>query len=113
MIKKLFKAYKRHMIYRDTYRELSKMSDKELKDLGLSRSMLDEVARDSTYGNEKPIKLDLFKMFFKAKTEKDIIEEYLAESANTIDLENRIKNVERGLAPWQIRAKTFAQGWAL
>ena len=112
MLKELFRAYQKHMIYRDTYRELSKMSNKELKDLGLDRSILDDVAKDAAYGKEKTKKIDLFKLFFRAKTEKDIIEEYLAESANTIDLENRLKNIERGLAPWQIRAKTFAQGWA-
>jgi uncharacterized protein YjiS (DUF1127 family) len=113
MIKALILAYKKHAIYRETYKELNSLSNKELHDLGIDRSDVEKVAIDATYGKEIRPDFSFFKNIFKVKTEKNKIEEYLAESANLIDLENRLKNIDRGLAPWQIRARSFAQGWAL
>ncbi len=52
-----------------------------------------------------------FKNLFKAKTEKDQIEEYLADAVDLVDLENRIRNIDRGNAPWQIRANQNLKGW--
>jgi uncharacterized protein YjiS (DUF1127 family) len=109
MLKALINAYRKHAIYRQTYKELASLTNYELKDLGIHRSQIEEFAREAAYGKEEPI--NPFKNFFRAKTEKHRIEEYLAESANTVDLENRLRNIERGLAPWQIRARTFAQSW--
>lgn len=51
--------------------------------------------------------------FFKIKTEKQKIDEYLAESISIEDVENRIRILERGQAPWQLNARAFSQGWAL
>jgi uncharacterized protein YjiS (DUF1127 family) len=113
MLKAIFIAYKRHAAYRATYKELNSLSTKELRDLGIDRSDIEKVATDATYGKEIRPDFSFFKNIFKVKTEKNKIEEYLAESANLIDLENRLKNIDRGLAPWQIRARSFAQGWAL
>jgi uncharacterized protein YjiS (DUF1127 family) len=113
MIKALILAYKKHAIYRATYKELNSLSTKELQDLGIDRSDVEKVAMDATYGKEIRSDFNFFKNFLKVKTEKNKIEEYLAESANLVDLENRLRNVDRGLAPWQIRAKSFAQGWAI
>ncbi len=110
MIKVLINAYRKHSTYRSTYKELSRLSNHELQDLGLHRSMLEDVARDAAYGKEKSSKFAFFNIIFK--TEKDKIEEYLADSVNTVDLENRLKNIDRGLAPWQIQARHFAQGWS-
>jgi uncharacterized protein YjiS (DUF1127 family) len=112
MFQSLIKAYRKNSLYRSTYNALYSLTNHELKDLGLHRSMLESVAREAAYGKEEPFKYNFSSKFFKAKTEKDKIADYLAESADTIDLENRIKNVDRGLAPWQIQAKHFAQGWA-
>ena len=50
---------------------------------------------------------------FGTKSEKQKIEEYLADSISLEDVENRIKAIERGQAPWQVQARTFSQGWAL
>ena len=35
--------------YRETYRELSMLSDKDLADIGISRSMIEQIAFDHTY----------------------------------------------------------------
>jgi predicted site-specific integrase-resolvase len=57
----------------------------------------------------------MFKNFFKNllnyPNEKDMIYEYLSSSTDHVDLENRIKNIDRGLAPWQIRANQSLRGW--
>lgn len=37
-------------IYRQTFRELSSLSDRALADLGLSRSMIKGLAREAAYG---------------------------------------------------------------
>jgi hypothetical protein len=50
--------------------------------------------------------------FFKSKTEKQRIDEYLADSISVEDVENRIRLLERGQAPWQINARAISQGWA-
>lgn len=36
--------------YRSTIRELSSLSDRSLADLGLSRGMIEDLARESAYG---------------------------------------------------------------
>jgi uncharacterized protein YjiS (DUF1127 family) len=113
MLKAIFIAYKRHAAYRATFKELNGLSNKELHDLGIDRSQVEQFASDAAYGKEPKTEFNLFKNMFKVKTEKDKIEEYLSASVNRIDLENRLKDIDRGLAPWQIRAKSFAQGWAL
>ena len=112
MIRAIVNAYRRNAVYRQTYKELSKLSDHELCDLGFSRSSLNSIAFEAAYGKEEQHNLDFFKNLFKIKTEKNRIEEYLSDSANVIDLENRLRNIERGLAPWQVRAKIFSQSWA-
>ena len=35
--------------YRETYRELSMLSDKDLADIGINRSMIEQIAFDHTY----------------------------------------------------------------
>lgn len=42
----------KHRAYRETYNELSKMSDKELRDIGISRGMIHHIALESTYGKQ-------------------------------------------------------------
>lgn len=112
MIKALILAYKRHAIYRATYKELQQLSDRELRDLGINRSDIECVAREATYEHEdKKAEKNAFVDMFKVKSEKDRIDEYLADAANIVDLENRIRNIDRGNAPWQIRGKNIAQGW--
>lgn len=49
---------------------------------------------------------------FNIKTEKQKTDEYLAESVSLEDLENRIRTIDRGYAPWQVEARAFLQGWA-
>ncbi|MGC1506633.1 MAG: DUF1127 domain-containing protein [Sulfitobacter sp.] len=40
-------SYKQHRLYRETFDELSALSNRELADLGLNRSNLHQVARES------------------------------------------------------------------
>lgn len=57
--------------------------------------------------------LQTFTRLFSTKTEKERIEEYLADSASLEDLEIRIRSIDRGQAPWQVQARAWSQGWAL
>ena len=43
-------AVQRRRIYSQTLSELRALSDRELTDLGISRSMIAEIARDAAYG---------------------------------------------------------------
>lgn len=113
MLKAILSAYREHCLYRTTYNELSRLSDRELYDLGIDRSEIEIVARGVTHGTEEKPKINFFAKLFKVNTEKNKIDEYLADSADLVDLENRIKNIDLGLAPWQIRNKTFVQGWSV
>ncbi|MCP3970604.1 MAG: DUF1127 domain-containing protein [Rhodobacteraceae bacterium] len=45
------RQYKQHRMFRRTYNELSKLNERELDDLGISRSDIAQVARSSAYGN--------------------------------------------------------------
>ncbi|MFQ1699754.1 DUF1127 domain-containing protein [Loktanella agnita] len=45
------KAAKRK-IYRSTYNELNALSDRDLNDLGMSRSMIKRVAIEAAYDNQ-------------------------------------------------------------
>jgi uncharacterized protein YjiS (DUF1127 family) len=44
------KALTDYRLYRATVRELSSLTDRDLSDLGLHRSMIRDVARESVYG---------------------------------------------------------------
>jgi hypothetical protein len=55
---------------------------------------------------------DMFRNLLSAKTEKQMIEEYLADAVDLVDLENRIRMMDRGEAPWQLRAAQNLRGWA-
>lgn len=58
----------------------------------------------------------MFKNFFKkmlvTKNEKDRINEYLSDSSDLTDLENRIRRIDRGQAPWQLQAAQLMKGWS-
>lgn len=41
----------RHKAYRNTYNELSKLSDAELRDIGISRSEIHWIAMEAHYDN--------------------------------------------------------------
>jgi uncharacterized protein YjiS (DUF1127 family) len=112
MLRAIIAAYKKHLMYTRTLKELSVLSDRELHDLGITRSDIQSVAHDATDGEEIKFEFKPFRDFFKVKTEKNKIDEYLAESANVVDLENRLKDLDRGLAPWQVRARNLSHGWA-
>jgi uncharacterized protein YjiS (DUF1127 family) len=111
MLKAIVVAYKRHLIYTRTLKELERLSDRELYDLGIDRSEVAKLAHEATYGEELKFDFKPFLNLFKVKTEKNKIDEYLADSASIVDLENRIKAMDRGLAPWQIQSRSVAHGW--
>lgn len=110
MLRAIITAWKKYAVYRATYRELDSLTDKELADIGLSRSDFEFVAREAAYGPEMRQNFDFITNLFKVKTEKEKRDEYLAESVSIMDLENRIKSIDRGLAPWQVKGKNYAQG---
>lgn len=113
MLKAIIAAYRKHSMYRETYNELSRLSNKELYDLGIDRSEIERVSYETTYGTDKKNQVNFFSTFLKSKTEKNRIEEYLAGSANLVDLENRLKDIDRGLAPWQVKCKNINQAWSM
>ena len=43
-------AVVRRRVYDQTVRELRALSDRELTDLGISRSMIDQIATEAAYG---------------------------------------------------------------
>lgn len=111
MLKKMIAAYRKNRLYRATYNELYKLTDKELDDIGIVRYEIASIAKETAYGLDENPRLNTFFNFIKSRTEKENIEEYLADSVSLMDLENRIKNIDRGLAPWQIIGKSYAQGF--
>lgn len=52
-----------------------------------------------------------FRDWFKTKTDRDRIDEYLADSASLEDLERRQRLINRNEAPWQLRASQSLAGW--
>jgi len=56
----------------------------------------------------------MFKNFFRspAEIDRDRIETYLSESYDLVDLENRIRQIDRGQAPWQIQGPQELQRWS-
>jgi hypothetical protein len=49
--------------------------------------------------------------WFSAKSEKELIHEYLASSVSLADLERRQRSIDQGNAPWQARAKSNLRSW--
>ena len=39
--------------YRETYRELSSLNDRDLADIGINRGMIDQIAFDHTYNTSR------------------------------------------------------------
>lgn len=110
MIKSIIDSYRKRKTYKSTYNELSSLSNRELYDLGIERCDIHKIAYESAYGKEievkeKPFKISLF------KTDKERMHEYLAESANLIDLENRLRSIDRGEAPWQKQHFMLSKGF--
>lgn len=48
---------------------------------------------------------------FKPMTEQDIIHQFLADSNDLVDLENRIRMIDRNQAPWQVARSQRLSGW--
>lgn len=54
---------------------------------------------------------NMFKDVLNTRSEKQFVEEYLADSISLEDLERRQRSISRGEAPWQIRANQNLKGW--
>lgn len=52
MLKALFDAYRKNVVYRTTYKELDSLSNRELSDLGMTRSSIKDAAYSAAYGKE-------------------------------------------------------------
>jgi hypothetical protein len=44
-------------------------------------------------------------------TEQRLVEQWLAESTDLVDIERRQRMISRGQAPWQVRASHNLRGW--
>lgn len=44
-------------------------------------------------------------------TEQQLVEQWLAESTDLVDIERRQRMISRGQAPWQVRASSNLRGW--
>jgi uncharacterized protein YjiS (DUF1127 family) len=56
MLKAIFEYFKKRSLYRKTYYELSKLSRRELRDIGIEPYMISRIAYESAYGkNEKNV----------------------------------------------------------
>lgn len=54
---------------------------------------------------------NMFRDILNTRSEKQYVEEYLADSISLEDLERRQRCISRGEAPWQIRANQNLKGW--
>lgn len=54
---------------------------------------------------------NMFKDVLNTRSEKQFVEEYLADSISLEDLERRQRSISRGEAPWQVRANQNLKGW--
>ena len=54
---------------------------------------------------------NMFKDVLGTRSEKQYVEEYLADSISLEDLERRQRSISRGEAPWQLRATQNLKGW--
>lgn len=54
---------------------------------------------------------NMFKDVLGTRSEKQFVEEYLADSISLEDLERRQRSISRGEAPWQQRANQNLKGW--
>ncbi len=43
-------SYRKYALYRQTRRELKALSDRELNDLGIHASMIEQIAQEAAYG---------------------------------------------------------------
>lgn len=55
MIKKFLNWYKARRMFKHTYRELSSLSNHELKDLGIDRSLITRIAFEAAYGDGRHV----------------------------------------------------------
>ena len=65
MFRKLFKAFTDVSTYRKTYRELSALSDFELRDIGINRGMIHDVARQAQLETDATKSKSTFKSEYK------------------------------------------------
>jgi uncharacterized protein YjiS (DUF1127 family) len=119
MIGKLHNWIKNRAAYMQTYRELDSMTDRELNDIGIDRSMIEEIASTAIRKvvTEEPTTSSLVTAvteFFKVKkkpSEKDRVYAWLSESSDIVDLERRLKMLDLQQAPWQTTSNRNLQGW--
>jgi hypothetical protein len=60
--------------------------------------------------------LNLIKKAFAFKanivtTEQQLVEQWLSESTDLVDIERRQRMISRGQAPWQVREHNKLRGW--
>lgn len=51
MLKDLFDSIRKYNLYRQTYKELNSMTEEELRDIGINKYEIEEIARGSAYGD--------------------------------------------------------------
>jgi uncharacterized protein YjiS (DUF1127 family) len=50
MLKAIIRHFKQRSIYRETYKQLSSLTTKELEDIGITGNMISEIAEEAAYG---------------------------------------------------------------
>jgi uncharacterized protein YjiS (DUF1127 family) len=50
MIRSIIMYFRQKSIYRETYKQLSSLSTKELEDIGITGNMISELANEAAYG---------------------------------------------------------------
>ena len=65
MFRKLFKAFTDATAYRTTYRELSALTDYELRDIGISRGEIHDIAREAQLEADATKSKSVFKSQYK------------------------------------------------
>lgn len=53
MLKAIKDYFQRRSLYKQTYNELSKLSTRQLKDLGIDRYMISRIAAETAYGRDQ------------------------------------------------------------
>lgn len=51
MFSNIFDNIRKYAIYTRTHKELSSMTEAELRDIGINKHAIEEIAREAAYGN--------------------------------------------------------------
>lgn len=89
---------KHYFTMRTSVRELERLSNHELKDIGLTREDIKYLDRKNKFF---PALWKSIKEYYYIRKNQDVVAEYLAQSVDRMDLEVRKKElIRKGYLPW-------------